>query len=132
MSANITIKWDSEKFMKAVDAGLAGVIDGAAEDVLETAVQLCPVGTVTREASGKSALYGKTWSARKPGSLKKSGRVYKFKNSDGIGAYIKFGGVVVDGIDTYYGQIVEAKKRFLRRSLIRHRAKLRSKMRGLF
>lgn len=132
MSANVTIKWDPDQYLKAVDAGLADVIDGVADDVLKAAKDICPVGTIERSASGKSALQGKNWSARKPGSLKKSGRVHRFKNSGGIGAYIKFGGIVVDGIDTYYGAIVEAKKPFLRRALSRNKAKLHNQLKELF
>ena len=131
MSVNVTIKWDSSQYMKAVDAGLADVIENVADDVLETATQLCPVGKIERAASGTAA-GGKTWSARKPGSLKKSGRKYGFKNENGIGAYIKFGGIVVDGIDTYYGQIVEAKKPFLRRAFYRNRARLNAQLKELF
>lgn len=132
MTATVEIKWDSKAFMDAVDAGAENVVSQTAKEILEYATSICPVGKVERAPSGKSAQFGKTWSARRPGSLKQSGRIYEFKNQGGIGAYIRFGGIIVDGIDTYYSQIVETKKRFLRRALTRNKASFRKRVRSLF
>jgi hypothetical protein len=103
---NFTLDWQAERVGNAVmDVCENAVYDGA-ETVLKKAAARCPVETVEsverRSGSEKVKKYGAG-----SGALKASGRITKFKKQGVVGAYVTFGGMVVNGVDTYYGPFVE-------------------------
>ncbi len=105
-SDDFTLTWNGELWATlTMDASEAAIKEGA-EVVLKKAKALCPVESEqsirNRRTSNKVKAYG-----AKSGSLRKSGRITVFRKADVVGAYIKFGGIVVDGVDTYYAPWIE-------------------------
>lgn len=78
---------------KAVDEGLLA----SALFVRKKADQLAPVGKWKRPIYTKGGARGKTWTARRPGQLKRSGEVYKSKFKHG-GALVQYG-----SFNAFYG-----------------------------
>lgn len=127
MSKGFTLKWYPEKFKKEVDDATFDKIVNGAKLVLKDAERTAPVGTIAREGN-------RGYKRRKPGTLRKSGRISTFRNEDGSGAYIKFGGRghIVDGVDTYYAIFVELTgKPFLRMALKRNRNKIYKSLKNI-
>jgi len=81
-------------------------VDRTANLVLREARRDCPIESVEsvirRRSSGRARRYG---AAR--GAARRSGRIVRFRKNGVYGAYVKFGGVVVNGVDTYYLPFVE-------------------------
>jgi len=115
------IEWHEDEAVFEIDRAITAVVHDGADKVFEEAVNKCPVGKNAREGTKY-----RSWKKRVPGSLKKSGRINKFKNTDGAGAYIQFGGegYVVGEVDTYYGIFVEYDRQFLRKALKKHRRRI--------
>lgn len=103
---NFSLDWQAERVGNAVMDVCEDAVWEGAETVLKKAHRDCPVESVEsverRSKSAKVKRYGAN-----PGALKESGRIVKFMKHGVIGAYIKFGGIKVDGVDTYYGPFVE-------------------------
>jgi len=103
---SFTLDWQAERVGNAVMEVCENAVYAGAEIVLKKAKSRCPVETVEsvnrRSGSEKVKNYGAAYEA-----LKKSGRITKFTKQGIVGAYVKFGGITVDGVDTYYGPFVE-------------------------
>lgn len=103
---NFSLDWQAERVGNAVMEVCENAVYDGAEFVLKRAERDCPVesieSVVARSKSDKVKRYG-----AKSGALKKSGRVVKFRKHGVVGAYVQFGGITVDGVDTYYGPFVE-------------------------
>ncbi|MCP4553086.1 MAG: hypothetical protein GY834_13855 [Bacteroidetes bacterium] len=95
----------SEDVKREIQTVVAIAVFNTADAVLKTAKATCPVEKYSNKAKNRF----KQFQNRKPGSLKNSGRIVKWKNADALGAYVKFGGrgYMVNGIDTYYAPFVE-------------------------
>ena len=74
--------------------------------ILRDARRTCPIETIESVSNRKTGNKAKQYGAKR-GSLRKSGRIVKWHRNGVYGAYVKFGGVVVNGVDTYYGMFVE-------------------------
>lgn len=103
---SFTLEWSADQLTGDVLNACETVVFSGAEQVLKDAEANCPVESAEsynkRKAGPKAKQYG-----AKIGVLKKSGRIVKFRKKSAVGAYVKFGGTVVDGVDTYYGRFVE-------------------------
>jgi hypothetical protein len=137
------LDWDGKRAERIIDNAIELAVDHGAELVLKDAVRLAPTGSESRSGSGSKK--------RTPGSLKKSGRIESFKKKDAVGAYVKFGGVDVNGVKVFYAPFVElgtpgttarigggkTKERtpivaqpFLRPALKRNKGKIKSEFNG--
>jgi HK97 gp10 family phage protein len=98
---SFNLDWNDVEVQRVVDMTCEAAVNEGAEAVLKDAKALCPI-----EKNGRS---GEGWKVRVPGALRDSGRIVKFKNSSGVGAYVKFGGegYMSKGVDTYYAAFVE-------------------------
>lgn len=81
-------------------------VDRTAQLVLRDGRRECPIESTESVNRRKSSRKVQRYGARR-GALRKSGRVVKFRKNGVFGAYVKFGGIVVNGVDTYYGAFVE-------------------------
>jgi HK97 gp10 family phage protein len=114
--------WNPQKFdVEFIRAGMDR-LSKAAELIAGSARARCPVGTVSR---GKGT--GKRWTERIPGSLKKSIRVVRLKDSDARNVRVYAG-----NYEVYYAGMVEygtAKSRpqpFLRPALNGNKENIRT------
>jgi hypothetical protein len=111
MKSYVKIEWRGEEVKNAVLDACEEVVNDAAELVLKKAQDRCPVETVESVArrTGKNGTgnYRVRNYGAASGSLKKSGRIARFRKKGVVGAYITFGGKEVAGVDTYYGPFVE-------------------------
>lgn len=103
---SFSLDWQAERHCNTVmEVCESAVFDGA-KKVKRRAEDKCPVESVesvqARSTSEKVKQYGAA-----AGALKKSGRIVKFRKKGIVGAYVQFGGITVDGVDTYYGPFVE-------------------------
>lgn len=125
--SSVKIEWYGEEIKKAVLDACEEAVNEAAELVLKKAQALCPVetmesvarrtGKVATDSMGRKILdsSGRLISGNvrvskygaASGALKKSGRIVRFRKKGVVGAYVQFGGIKVDRVDTYYGAFVE-------------------------
>jgi len=92
----MTVEWHGEIILKQVQAVAEWSEKASAERIEREAIANCPVGEWERSITG-----GKTWKARKPGSLRDSIKAHKSKFKDG-------GWIVSAGNDdVFYASFVE-------------------------
>lgn len=93
VTLDFDIKVPREVIRKAVDQGVLA----SAIFVKKRADQLAPVGKWKRPIYKKGKYRGKTWTARRPGQLRRTGEFYKSK--------FRFGGAVVQygTFNAFYG-----------------------------
>lgn len=120
MSDDYKIVWNSKKIIDEINAKKEIAAKKIAAQIKKSAQELCPVGEWERNVAAKGRYKGKSWTARKPGTLKKSIRYKKSKYKDG-GCIVTAG-----GLDAFYASFVELgveiknlkrKKPFLRPAL---------------
>lgn len=102
VKAQVKTKWDADVITTEIEHEMMNRLERAGHVVASAARQRVPIGTVTRPAYG-----GKSWTARKSGSLKKSIRVTRLQGDPNLDIRVYAGGIIVDGIDTYYAKWVE-------------------------
>ena len=115
----MTVEWHGTRIFKEVEDAVLGNEKSSAERIFRDAKRNCPVGEWERSVSGGPKHGGKSWTARKPGTLKKSIELHKSKFKDG--GYI----VGAGNFDVFYASFVELgipahgipKKSFLRGAL---------------
>ena len=104
--------WNPEKFDSEIINASMDRLEIAAEVVKKKAQQLCPVGKISRPVAERGKFAGKYWTAREPGSLKKTIRVTRLKGDPRGNILVMAGNKKV-----FYAQIVEFKNAFLRPAL---------------
>lgn len=101
-----SLDWQADRVGNRVVDVLENAVYDGAKNVLKKAQIRCPVESIEsvtqRSGSAKTRMYGAS-----SGALKRSGRITRFKKRGVVGAYVSFGGITVDGVDTYYGPFVE-------------------------
>jgi HK97 gp10 family phage protein len=102
VKAQVKAKWNADIITTEIEHEMMNRLEKAGNLVAASARQRVPIGTVTRPAYG-----GVPWTARKSGSLKKSIRVIRLSGDPNLDIRVYAGGVIVDGIDTYYAKWVE-------------------------
>lgn len=91
----VKFQWFGEDVKKTIGDNTEQQVNDVADNILKDAEKNAPVEIST------------TNKKRRPGSLKKSGRVVKFKKYGIFGAYIKFGGIIVNGVKVFYAAFVD-------------------------
>lgn len=102
VKAQVKAKWNADIITTEIEHEMMNRLERAGHAVAAAARQRVPIGTVTRAAYG-----GNPWTARKAGSLKKSIRVTRLSGDPNLDIRVYAGGMIVDGIDTYYAKWVE-------------------------
>jgi hypothetical protein len=120
--------WNPEKFDQEFANASMVRLRKAAEVIAGKARSKCPVGTISRPVAQKGKYAGKSWTARKPGALKKTIRVVEKHDQHGkpiaAGRDIR---VYAGNYDVYYAKIVEYKnKAFLRPALNASKGEIRN------
>lgn len=120
-------KWFIDETLNLVKEVADYNYEEAARRVYDKAQKRCPIGEWER-----GIIHGKTWTARKPGSLKNSIKLYKSKYEDG-------GWIVMAGsFDVFYASFVELgvpahhipKDPFLRGPLSQEKRRFRAKLKA--
>lgn len=110
-------KYDGEFMNASMDR-----LEAAAEIVATKARQKVPVGTITRKVIG-----GKYWTEREPGSLKKSIRVVRKKDSKSRNVWIMAGNKKVFYAKfVEFGTVKKGAQPFLRPALNSSKAEIKS------
>ncbi len=101
----VNFQWFGEGVKREVQTVVAEAVNSSADDILKDAKKNCPVEKYKSTAKSDYRQY----QSRNPGSLKKSGRIVRWRKKNVVGAFIRFGGrgFMVNGIDTYYAPFVE-------------------------
>ena len=123
------VEWFGARIFRNVKRVVEYNEEESANSVAKDAKNDCPVGKWERVATG-----GKSWKARKPGSLKNSIEVHKSKYKDG--GYI----VSAGNEDVFYASFVELgvprrdipKKAFLRGAAKREEKRFLRRLRTIF
>lgn len=112
-----TLYWDDSPLIADVEATTRKNIGQGLKLVLRSAKANCPVGTEEREVAKRGANAGKPWTARIPGTLKKSGRTRMSKDRKKLSGQVIFGGRSSSKLTAYYALIVDLRQPFLRPAL---------------
>lgn len=95
-----TLRWNDREVMGEVEGKVVKALRRAGRAVLRSARPEVPVGDETRSPYRRGPYAGQSWTARFPGTLKKSGRVRITKNKKRVQ-------VIFGSKTAYYGRFVE-------------------------